>query len=92
MSSVGIRELKQNASAVVARAKAGEIVTITERGKPVARLTPIGDTRLQELIDAGLASTPTADYRDVKEPTQGSTRDGRTLTEILMEMRDAERY
>ncbi|MDK1292130.1 MAG: type II toxin-antitoxin system prevent-host-death family antitoxin, partial [Actinomycetota bacterium] len=30
MSEVGIRALKQNASKVVARAKAGESITITE--------------------------------------------------------------
>ncbi|NOX31973.1 MAG: type II toxin-antitoxin system prevent-host-death family antitoxin, partial [Actinobacteria bacterium] len=33
-SEVGIRALKQNASAVVAEAAAGETVTITDRGRP----------------------------------------------------------
>ncbi|MFN2486319.1 MAG: type II toxin-antitoxin system Phd/YefM family antitoxin [Acidimicrobiia bacterium] len=37
MSVVGIRALKQNASAVVAEAASGELVTITDRGRPVAR-------------------------------------------------------
>ena len=37
MSEVGIRALKQNASAVVAEAASGETVTITDRGRPVAR-------------------------------------------------------
>lgn len=41
MSSVGIRDLKQNASAVVARAAAGEIIAVTDRGRPVAQLTPL---------------------------------------------------
>lgn len=33
--------MKQNASAVVARAEDGETVTITDRGRPVAQLTPV---------------------------------------------------
>lgn len=41
MSEVGIRALKQNASAVVAEAAAGETVTITDRGRPVAQTTAI---------------------------------------------------
>ena len=39
MESVGIRELRQNASQVVARAAAGEVITITDRGRPVAQMT-----------------------------------------------------
>lgn len=53
-STVGIRALQQNASQVVGRAKAGEIITITEHGKPVARIVPIAKDRRQEMIDAGL--------------------------------------
>lgn len=41
MAEVGIRALKQNASAVAAEAVAGETVTITDRGRPVAQLTAI---------------------------------------------------
>jgi len=33
MSEVGIRALKQNASAVVADAAAGQTITITDRGR-----------------------------------------------------------
>ena len=40
---VGIRELKAQASALVRRAAAGEVITITDRGRPVARLVPIRD-------------------------------------------------
>jgi prevent-host-death family protein len=41
MEQVGVRELKQNASRVLDRVKAGESLEVTERGRPVARLTPI---------------------------------------------------
>ena len=55
---VGIRALKQNASAVVAAAAAGDIVTITDRGRPVARMTAIASSRLAELIESGRATAP----------------------------------
>ena len=45
MADVGIRALKQNASAVVAEAAAGATVTITDRGRPVAQLTPLPSSR-----------------------------------------------
>ncbi|HYA00335.1 MAG TPA: type II toxin-antitoxin system prevent-host-death family antitoxin [Candidatus Binatia bacterium] len=38
---IGIRELKQNASAVVRRAASGETIQITDRGRPVAQITPL---------------------------------------------------
>lgn len=40
-ATVGIRELKQNASAIVRRAAAGETLEITDRGRPVARISPL---------------------------------------------------
>jgi hypothetical protein len=41
ISEVGIRALKQNASAVVAEAAAGDVVTIAYRGRAVAVMTAI---------------------------------------------------
>ncbi len=87
MSEVGIRVLKQNASAVVAKAAAGEVVTITSRGRPVALMTPIPKSRLQELIDAGLVTAATRDIADLPDPI-----DGPSLSEVLAEMREEERY
>lgn len=52
---VGIRALQQNASAVVARAGAGEPIEITDRGRPVAQIVPLGYGRLDALVRSGLA-------------------------------------
>ncbi len=41
MTSVGIRELRQNASALLRRVEAGETLEITDRGRPVAILAPL---------------------------------------------------
>lgn len=91
MSQVGIRALKQNASAVVAEAAAGDIVVITDRGRPVAMLVPYQQDRIQALIDAGLATPPTRSLADL--PPARRRRPGeRPLTEVLEEMRSEERY
>jgi prevent-host-death family protein len=38
---VGVRELKTRLSAHLARVKGGATITVTERGRPVARLVPV---------------------------------------------------
>lgn len=40
MKEVGIREARQNLSALIAEVRKGREITITDRGKPVARLVP----------------------------------------------------
>lgn len=37
---VGLRELRQQASELVRRVEAGEVVTVTVSGRPAARLVP----------------------------------------------------
>ncbi len=86
MTEVGIRSLKQNASAVVATAAAGEIVTITSRGHPVALLTPIPKSRLQELIDAGLTTPIQRSIAELSDPIAGPS-----MSKTLAEMREDER-
>lgn len=71
MTEVGIRALKQNASAVVAEAAAGEAVTITDRGRPVARMTAIPASRLEALIDAGRARPARRDLSALPAPSEG---------------------
>ncbi len=41
MGTVGLRELRQQASELLRRVEAGEEVTITVAGRPSARLVPI---------------------------------------------------
>jgi prevent-host-death family protein len=40
--AAGVSELKAKLSEYLARVKAGEEVVVTERGRPVARLVPVG--------------------------------------------------
>ncbi|MCZ6663381.1 MAG: type II toxin-antitoxin system prevent-host-death family antitoxin [Actinobacteria bacterium] len=41
MTKIGIRELRQKASEYLRRVEAGETIEVTDRGRPVALLTPI---------------------------------------------------
>ena len=64
VASVGIRELKAQLSAYVERARAGETVVVTDRGRPVAQLAPLaGESVLERLIADGVASRPAARRR-----------------------------
>lgn len=45
MTTVGLRELRQQASDLLRRVEAGEEVTITVAGRPSARLVPTTSTR-----------------------------------------------
>lgn len=87
MSEVGIRALKQNASAVVADASAGETVTITDRGRAVAQLTAIPASRLQQLIASGKARPPRQSIGALPAPEPGPD-----LSAELGAMRGSDRY
>lgn len=41
MVTVGVRELRQRASELLRQVEAGETVEVTDRGRPVALLTPL---------------------------------------------------
>lgn len=86
MVRVGIRALKQNASAVVASAAAGEIVTITDRGRPVAQMTALPATRLAGLVEAGRARPARRRLDELPAPEPGPS-----VAAELAAMRDAER-
>ena len=60
MKSAAVAKLKASLSEYLARVKAGEEVTVTERGKPIAKIVPIGreqpevSAHLIEMARAGL--------------------------------------
>src|SRR3990172_2291085 len=58
---VGVRELRQNLSKYLRRVERGERLEVTEHGRPIAVLTPLGeaDTPLARLIAAGRVMPPT---------------------------------
>lgn len=87
MESVGIRELKQNASAVVAEVAAGQVVVITDRGRPVARMVPLSGSPYAEMLASGLIRPATRDIREFPAPEGGEA-----VSPVLEAMRLDERY
>jgi prevent-host-death family protein len=70
MARIGIRELRQNASEYVRRAEKGETIEVTDRGRPVAQLTPLPQPAgvLERWIAEGKAKRATLDLRDLPPP------------------------
>ena len=62
--SVGIREFRNSLSKYLDAVKAGESITVTEHGKPVAEVRPIGRrTTYEQLIADGRISPPQRNSR-----------------------------
>ena len=63
--TVGVRDLKNGLSAYLSRVKEGEEITVTEHGRPIARLSPVGAEvdRMTVLVDAGIVRPPTTPTR-----------------------------
>jgi len=80
MSEVNLAEAKAHLSALVARAEAGETVSITRRGKPVARLTAAEKPR--EKVDTAMLKALT-DKMPLQPESSG---------EFIRKMRDSDRY
>jgi prevent-host-death family protein len=85
MDRVGVRELRQNLSVYLRRVVAGETLEVTERGQPVALLTPLGarDDPIMRLVAAGRATPPERSPRDLGPPLKHP----RGLSETLAEQR-----
>ncbi len=70
MESVGVRELRQNASALLDEVETGGVsIEITNHGRAVARLVPIprrAQSSRAELIDAGLLRPGRGNVLDVR--------------------------
>ncbi len=69
MVSVGVRELRQRASELLRWVQAGETIEVTDRGRPVALLTPVPDRGpLERLRAAGEVSAATGDVGTLSAP------------------------
>ncbi len=54
MTDIGVRDLKQRLSEYLDRAERGEMVMVTDRGRPKALLGPLpGRARMEEGLAAG---------------------------------------
>lgn len=83
---LGVRELKQNASRLLERVKAGERLEVTERGRPIALLTPLEDEdEYGRLVEAGEILP---DTQDLLVGAALRVGDGARLSDDLAALRD----
>jgi prevent-host-death family protein len=69
MAHVGVRELRQRASELLRRVAQGETIEITDRGRPVALLTPLPEGGpLQRMRAAGEVEPASEGLDDLPEP------------------------
>jgi prevent-host-death family protein len=95
MEKIGVRELRRYASRWLARVRAGETFVVTDRGRPVARLSPleepagydglVAEGRIAPGAGRGLVEMLTALDADIP-PDQGPS-----VTDALLDLRAGER-
>ena len=82
---IGVRELKAKLSEYLDRAERGEIIRVTDRGRPKVMIVPLpGKLRIEEGIREGWITPPRSNDPPAKfEPIKAK----RTIAEILLEDR-----
>lgn len=66
---MGIRELRQRASELLRRVERGEVIEITDRGRPVAQLGPLpAGSPLEQLRAAGEIEPASEHADELPEP------------------------
>ncbi len=91
MERIGIRELRNETSRVVRRARSGERIIVTIDGIPAAQLVPLDDGRKERTLEELIATGSLIPARSTKRPRMATpvpAPPGPTTTRILDEHRD----
>lgn len=81
---VGIRELRDGLSRHLAAVRAGGVVTVTDHGRPIARIVPVDRlTRLEQLRAEGRVRPARARKRPAPEPVEAAG----TVSDLVGEQR-----
>lgn len=85
---IGVRELRENLASWLDRVQAGDEVIVTERGRPVARLSGI-DRRstLEELIARGRVTPAKKPKTRIDRSKLPKLRGRPTLSDLVIEAR-----
>lgn len=87
--NVGVRELRDGLSRHLAAVRDGQEITVTDHGKPVAKLVPFNqESPLDRLITEGVVTPPSNSSRRRKRlPEPIDAGPGVRLSELVIEMR-----
>jgi prevent-host-death family protein len=91
---VGVRELRQQASAVLKRVVNGEVIEVTDHGHPIARIVPLRPGQLDQLVLEGRATEAVNDLLELMDELglPQAAEPGRQLpSQALAELRADER-
>ncbi len=91
MKEYGIRELRQNASQIIAELHFETVITITDRGRPVAQLVSPSTSKVDALIEAGKLSPPMRSLKDLGKPLIRKQNEP-ALSDVLFQQRNSEQY
>lgn len=87
MASVTRTELNQQTARVLARVQAGEEVTVTDRGRPIARIAPVeSDRRSRRLATGALRPGAGSGVPEIRTPLRAWSTE-----QMLEDMRGEER-
>lgn len=81
---VGIRELRDGLSRHIAAVREGSTITVTDHGRPVARIVPIDvPTKLEQLIAAGVVRPARREPADLPAPIAAAG----TVSDLIADQR-----
>jgi prevent-host-death family protein len=84
VTTVGIRELRDSLSRFLAEVRAGQTITVTDHGRPIARIVPAdGPTTLERLIAEGVVQPARQPKRSAPDRVTASG----PVTELVAEQR-----
>lgn len=70
MTMISHREMRNNSADILRRVEAGESFTVTNKGAPVARISPLEVSTLDELRAKGQLRDATGTWESLPGPTQ----------------------
>ena len=90
MNRVGVRDLRDNVSAVLRRVAAGEPVEVTDHGHPIARIVPLRyRNAVDQMIAEGRATAAEGDLLDEEPlpPPPGAPTGSQALADLRADER-----
>lgn len=82
--NIGVRELRDGLSRHLAEVRAGRTVTVTDHGRPVARIVPVGaPNALERLVAEGRVELAAAKKGAAPKPIKA----GATVSDLVGEQR-----
>ena len=91
VSTISHGEMRNNSAEVLRRVEAGETITVTNHGEPVAEIVPVRRSVLEELRAKGQTRPATRDRATLREIEPVALPEGVTTADIIADVRGYDR-